>query len=177
MSGENERAKKMLSTALEMEEKGKTFYENSISDCQGELTKQLFTMLRDDEIVHTERIKKIYDGLTGSSDWQTSWAAQDLSHNDLGAIFRGLAEKHGKNVTCSSTDADALDIGIDFEAKSISFYQEQLGKATDELEKKFLQKMVMEEKSHHAALTDMKFYLTDPEGWFADKEHHGLDGA
>lgn len=177
MSGENERAQKMLATALEMEEKGKSFYEQSISDCHSDLTKQVFTMLRDDEIVHTARIKKIYDGLSGGSDWQASWAAQNLSHEDLGGIFRKLAEKHGKNITCSSSDVEALDIGIEFESKSITFYQDQLAKAGDELEKKFLQKMVLEEKSHHAALTDMKFYLTDPEGWYTDKEHHSLDGS
>jgi len=37
--------------------------------------------------------------------------------------------------------------------------------------------MIAEEKDHYAVLTDLKFYLTNPEGWFQENEHHGMDGA
>jgi hypothetical protein len=37
--------------------------------------------------------------------------------------------------------------------------------------------MISEEKSHHAALSDMKLYLSDPAAWFVEQEHPGLDGA
>jgi len=39
------------------------------------------------------------------------------------------------------------------------------------------QQMISEEKSHHAALSDMKLYLSDPAAWFVEQEHPGLDGA
>lgn len=38
-------------------------------------------------------------------------------------------------------------------------------------------KMVDEENLHHFVLSDLKFYLSDPTGWFTEQEHHGLDGV
>jgi len=67
---------------------------------------------------------------------------------------------------------------IDFEMRSVEFYEEQLPKATDSLEQEFIKKMIVEERGHHAALTDMKFYLSDPAGWFREKERGGpFDGG
>ncbi len=37
--------------------------------------------------------------------------------------------------------------------------------------------MIGEERGHYLMLSDLNFYLTDPEAWFAEKEHHSLDGA
>ena len=40
-----------------------------------------------------------------------------------------------------------------------------------------LKKMIQEEKGHHLLLLDMQYYYSDPEGYFMEKEHRGLDGA
>jgi rubrerythrin len=65
----------------------------------------------------------------------------------------------------------------DFEVRSIAFYENHLAQATDPLEQAFLKQMVQEEKSHYQALQDTHYYLTDPEGWFMEKERAGLEGA
>ena len=44
-------------------------------------------------------------------------------------------------------------------------------------EKKFLERMIQEERTHHSTLTDMKLYLSDPSSYFIETEKHGLDGA
>ncbi|MCL5126281.1 MAG: hypothetical protein M1511_17625, partial [Deltaproteobacteria bacterium] len=31
--------------------------------------------------------------------------------------------------------------------------------------------------SHFVVLQDLKLFLTDPESWFIEKEHHAMDGA
>jgi rubrerythrin len=72
---------------------------------------------------------------------------------------------------------EALDTGIDLEARSVEFYEKQLTEAADPLEQEFIRKMVAEEKGHHAVLKDMKFYLSDPEDWFRERESGGLDGG
>ncbi|MBW2648656.1 MAG: hypothetical protein JRC53_02390 [Deltaproteobacteria bacterium] len=88
-----------------------------------------------------------------------------------------MAKKHGSKIIADTSDLEALDTGIDFEMRSVEFYEEQLTKATNSLEQEFIKKMVTEERGHHAALTDMKFYLSDPAGWFREKERGGLDGG
>lgn len=168
---------KMFSTALEMEEKGKTFYEKAKGTCHNKLGREIFRILMEDEIVHFDRIKTIYKSLKGARGWSEEWKAMKIEHKDLGQLFRGMALKHGKNIKAETTDLEALNIGIDFELRSITFYEDQLHKATDPKEKEFIKQMIGEERSHHSALADMKYYLTDPASWFIESERVGLDGV
>ena len=176
MTATNERAVAMLKTALEMEEKGYAFYEKAIASTVNPLGKEIFTTLAKDETVHVNRIKSIYERLTGSQDWGTDWQSMAIEHTPLTQIFRDLAAKHGKEITAATSDIEAVDVGIDFEQKSVTFYQDELGLATDPVEKRFIEKMVGEERDHFKALSDLKLYLTDPSAYFTEQEHHGLDG-
>ncbi|MCD6499309.1 MAG: ferritin family protein [Deltaproteobacteria bacterium] len=167
----------MVQTALEMEEKGKAFYDKAITECSNELGNDIFTKLRDDELVHVERIKDIVADLTGGKGWTDSWKTHQPDHEDLGTVFRQLAEKHGKNIVASTGDIEALAVGIDFEQKTVTFYQEALARAEDVMERAFVEQMIEEEKGHHRVLSDMKLYLEHPETWFSEHEHQHLDGA
>jgi len=172
-----ERAKNMLSTALEMEKKGKAFYKHTVSTCKNELGREIFQMLMEDEDVHMDRIRSIYETLAGKEAWPENWKDLHTKHEDLGVVFEKMAKKQGTEIAVDASDLEALDTGIDFEAQSVKFYEKQLAEATDPLEQEFIRKMVAEEKGHHAALTDMKFYLSDPADWFREKERGGLDGG
>lgn len=176
MKKDMDRSLKMLSTALEMEEKGRAFYERVVSTCTNSLGKEMFTTLMEDETVHMDRIKKIYESLCGGEAWCT-WDGSELPHGNLAAIFKKMAKEHGSEINVETGDLDALDIGIDFEARSVEFYETQLQKATDKLEKDFIKEMIVEEKDHYAALEDMKLYLSDPASWFRERERGGLDGG
>jgi len=176
MKKDIDRSLKMLSTALEMEEKGKVFYEGVVSTCKNSVGREIFKMLLEDEKVHMDRIKKIYESLSGREVW-CSWDDLEAPHGNLTAIFRKMAKEHGANVSVSADDLEALDIGIDLEARSVEFYGGQLEKATDELETAFIKEMISEEKSHYVALEDMKLYLSDPASWFRERERGGLDGG
>jgi len=177
MTQENQRALQMLSTALEMEEKGYKFYDKAIDECGVNVARDIYRMLRDDEIMHAERIKTIYTSLTGGEGWSDNWKQVQEAHEDLGGVFRKLAQEHGSKFHCEVSDVEALDVGIDFESKSVAFYKENLPKAEGDLEREFVEQMIAEEIKHHELLLDMKFYLTDPDGWFREKEHLHVDGA
>ncbi|MCD6486851.1 MAG: ferritin family protein [Syntrophobacterales bacterium] len=179
MNEDLKRAMKMLSTALEMEERGRAFYQRAVSTCKNDMGKEIFQTLMEDEDVHMVRIKSIYEILSKQQAWSENWKELNGTHDDLGLIFEKMAKKRGAeiDVDVDTNDLEALDTGIDVEARSVEFYEKQLIKAIDPLEQEFIRKMVIEEKGHYAALTDMKFYLFDPAGWFREKEHGGLDGG
>ncbi|MBW2637180.1 MAG: ferritin family protein [Deltaproteobacteria bacterium] len=176
MKKDIDRSLKMLSTALEMEEKGKAFYERVVSTCTNSLGKEMFKTLLEDETVHMDRIRKIYKSLSGKKVWG-EWNDLEISYGNLEAIFRKMAKEHGSKINVETGDLEALDIGIDFEARSVEFYEEQLKKATDKLEMDFIKEMISEEKSHYVALEDMKLYFSDPASWFRERERGGLDGG
>jgi len=177
MSNGPDRSLEMLTTALEMEKEGKAFYEKAVSTCQNEFGREIFRMLMKEEFIHMDRILKIYDSLKAGEAWSEDWKSIKPDHKDLRSLFKELAAAHGTKITPTTSDLEALDVGVDFELRAISFYQEHLAKAADSLEREFLEEMVAEEKTHHATLSDMKLYLSDPAAWFLEQEHPGLDGA
>ena len=177
MTQVNGRALKMLSTALEMEQKGKLFYDKAIESCGNALGREIFTTLRNDEIVHLSRIKAIYDSLEGGDGWTDLWRKHGEGHERLVPFFAELARKAGPNVRAESSDLDALSVGIEFEQRSVNYYRDELSHATDPTERIFLEKMIAEEQSHFDVLTDMRFYLSDAAAWFAEKERTGFDGV
>jgi rubrerythrin len=174
---DEDRAIRMLKVALEMEDRGKIFYDEAVAKCTSDVGRDIFRMLRDDELVHMDRIRTIYTSLEGGKGWTTEWKSLQFDHKDLGQLFRDMAQKHGKNIKADTSDMEAIEVGLDFEQKSIRFYEDQLKGAEQAAEREFIERMVGEERMHYFTLKDMKLYLTDPSAWFIEAERHGLDGA
>jgi len=175
MSKEKERSLQMLASALELEEKGRAFYEKAALECHNELGKEIFSLLKDYEISHAESIKKIYQSLEGGAAWSEEWISVQPV-DDLPIVFKRLAEKHASHIKPAS-DLEALETGLELEESSIRFYDKHMIEASEPLEKKFIEQMLMEEREHFRILADMKFFYSDPEGWLMEKEHLQLDGA
>ncbi|MBN1882582.1 MAG: ferritin family protein [Deltaproteobacteria bacterium] len=177
MAKKAERALTMLNKALDMERKGMAFYEDAIKTCSNQVGKEIFQMLKEEERVHMDRIMKIYAHLEQNEDWTSEWKVIKPDHGDLEEFFTELAKRHGTDITADTSDIEALDVGLDFEQNAVAFYREHLSDAVETLEREFIEEMVAEERSHYKILGDMKLYLTDPEIWFREQEHGGLDGA
>jgi len=90
---DNVQALEMLRMALDMEEKGKSFYDGAIAKCDNEVGREIFTTLRNDEIVHVERIKEIFDSLETDAIWKADWFDSKEVKSDLKPFFKDLAAK------------------------------------------------------------------------------------
>jgi rubrerythrin len=175
MNDEITRSMTMLSTALEMEEKGKKYYDEAALGCRNPLGREVYDMLARYEIQHVERIQTIYDGLTQGRGWNEDASAFAVV-SDLSEAFRALARKH-ESTKADASDIQAIEVGIEFEDAAIRFYQGQLPQAIGVVEQKFIQAMIAEERGHLNLLTDLKYYYTDPAGWLLEKSRGTLDGA
>ena len=160
----------LLKTALEMEKKGKSFYDKAATSCKNKLGQEIFAMLAKDEVVHIERIKNIYDTLNAQDKWTDEWFHIKEAHAPINTLFKDLAVKHKTTIKADRSDLEALDVGIDLETKAMAFYEKELNQSTDAMEKKFAEKMLAEEESHLAVLKDTKFYLEDPSAYFVEME-------
>jgi len=177
MANENQRVIEMLKTALSMEEEGEKFYRKAMDSAKDAMGKGIFETLMKDERIHYERILKIYDTLKEKNAWTGEWKTMDVGHKDVKELFKEMAMQHGKSIETDPGELEALDVGIDFEYKTMKFYEDYLPKAVDPMEKEFIEKMVGEERGHYTALKDMKFYMSDPAAWYQEMERSGLDGA
>jgi rubrerythrin len=164
-----------LEKAMQLEIDGMAFYRKASNDMQNTLAKEMFAYLADAEVTHMDRIKQISESLKMTGNWR---------HIDYGKgpagikeIFSRLAKENKDSLVPDATDTRAIDTGLDLEVKSIDFYTGQYAGSNDAIEKAFYLSLVEEENSHYRTLQDMKFYLENPEAWYAEHEHHGLDGA
>ena len=177
MEQKNEKCLVMLRTALEMEQKGRRFYEKAAAECANEAAQEVFRRLGGEEIIHETRIKTISESLLADGSWTADWKSLAGHEESLASLLREIADKHRAEIKSNPTDIKAVEIGIDFETASVKFYKEHLNRATEPLEKEFIGQMVKEEEKHFLALTDTKFYLQDPDAYFMEKEHSHLDGG
>ena len=104
MTNAQDRTLKILSTALELEKKGKAFYKKAISTCKNELGLEIFRMLMKDEDLHMDRIVKIYNSLKADQIWPEDWNPIKPDHKDLKVLFREMASTHGKNFAINTSD-------------------------------------------------------------------------
>lgn len=177
MNDSNDATIALVAKALEMEQRGKAFYQEALEKCSNPLGRDIFAKLKADEDVHVARIKAIYDSLTGGKGWSDAWKKVSLQGGDVKQVFRDLAAKYKSEIHATTDDIQAVAMGMDFEQKAVEFYKAELEKATDPLEREFAELMLQEERSHYAALADIKFYLENPEAWFEQHERSQLDGA
>lgn len=172
MTTEN-RVEKWLNRALELENRGHDFYAQAARSASDPQVRDFFQYLADQELVHLQVIKKIYDRLDDASCWQGGQELE-LPESHLNALFLKMTQNK------LSADADlmkAIDSGIAFETEARDLYAHQVGQAACEGEKKFLTLMVGEENMHCQTLTDLKLYYSDPVGWAERMDHGHLDGA
>ncbi len=177
MTDGNDGIMALVGKALEMEQRGKAFYQDALEKCSNPLGRDIFKKLKADEDVHVERIKAIHESLSGGKGWSDAWKKVELEGGDVKQVFRDLAAKYKTDIHASTDDIKALEMGMEFEQKAVEFYAAELERATDPLEREFAQIMVEEERSHYSTLADIKFYLENPEAWFEQNERSQLDGA
>ena len=104
--------------------------------------REIYKMLKKDEGVHIERIKKIYSSLKGNNQWNDDWKDLKFGHGELDGFFDDLAKRHVKDIKVDSSDIEALEVGVDFELKSIDYYKSHLEMSKDPLEREFLEHMI-----------------------------------
>lgn len=171
------RGMSMLEAALELEAKGKAYYEKALRQVRNTLGREILESLMAEELVHMERIRLIAASLRHKQAWSAEWQDLGIDKNEIEAIFNKMAREHKTAERAETSDIEALELGIALEAESIAFYEGHLDLAQDPLEKAFLTQIAAEERDHHATLEDMKLYLKDPVAWFTEHERHTLDGA
>jgi rubrerythrin len=165
----------MLCRALEMAHQAKTMYEKAVAGCENALSEEIFSILKNEEADHENRIREIYESLKNGKNWSEAWSSCTIGRGPKEPIFDRLAEKYPPANSCV-TETEALNLAVAFESACVDFYSQQLSGTADPLEREFIEAMLREERSHHRLLSDMQFYFVDPQGWFLLKERPSLDG-
>lgn len=167
----------MYCTALELKEKKRDLYAEAMKTCPDQVGVATFKMLFDAETEHIEYIRKAYEEAKAGRVGADVCDLPGIDTSERKALFRKIASEKKKVTGACFDDVAAIDTGLHMEDTTISFFTGHLEHAADAEERKFLGRLIEEEREHYRLLADLRFYYVDPEHWLMEKSSTGLDGA
>lgn len=160
--------------AIKFEQYGREFFLKASDEAKNPLAKEIFAKLADEELKHIKRIKEVFDSLLQESKWPNETPkSENLPWKH---IFKEALNNFKELVKQNTQDMEALQLGLDFEAKGYKFYNEMVQKATTEVEKAFFEFLRDEEEGHYLIIENLKKYMENPIDWYGEEEHHIFEG-
>jgi len=150
-----------LKIALKLEHEGKKFFQEAAERCQGDLPRQTFKFLADEEDKHIQHIEDFYKSLTDSTD-----AAPPPVDDKMVAQMETLKD----SIKPTASDVEAYETAIKFENGAEEFYAEQAEKSDKPHIKAFYNWLIREEERHAHFLKDCVRFAQNPAAWFAERE-------
>ena len=153
-------ASEAVSMAVEIEKNGVNFYNTLAAETDDEQSKELFSFLAAEEVKHKIFFRKMLENLP---EVTLSPAEEEEYGNYLGALAKSriftpdLDPMELLNET--KNNVAAIDLAIEFEKDSILFFYELMEQAIEE-DKKVIEELIKEEKSHFSRLIVLKSRLT-----------------
>jgi len=166
-----------LEEAIEIEERGRRFYEKAADTTDNALGKKIFRMLLESEREHIERIKSMCEALRKGRALSRELVKCPVEASEVKRLFESIYEQQKEVIEAGADDAEAAKVGMEFEKATMDFYKKRLAEATDPLEREFLESMIIEEELHYKALAELHAYFTDPEGWLEEKQGFKMDSG
>ncbi|SMC20716.1 Rubrerythrin [Desulfacinum hydrothermale DSM 13146] len=163
--------------AVEIKEKKQKLYQEAMEACSDAVGRETFQLLYESEKEHGRLVQEIYEELKAGKAWADACRYVPPEEDLLAKLLQKVGPEENKPADSCSDELAALETGIQLEEACIRLFEEKLEKATEPLQKEFLSRMSSEEREHRRILEDLKFYYTDPHGWFMEKSGARLDGA
>lgn len=176
MVTEKNKTLQAVQMAIKMENDGKDYYMKASQKSSNELGRKLLRELAAEEDVHRQKFEQIYDAIRQKKGWPLV-ALEPDSGRVLRTVFTRAVKKLGSNVEVLTTELDAVQKAMEMENKTYDFYKSRGRDAVHNAERDFYASLAAQERVHHQVLLDYHDYLTNPVGYFTQKEHHSLDGG
>lgn len=156
--------KDIAEVASQIEEKGKSFYENAADIIDGKASKKVFSWLAKEETKHAQRFRQLA-GECAKND--VSFSLDEEAGELLDTFMRGLLFPDISELRDSAARAGndkalaAVKIGMDVEMNTIIFYQKLKELAKNEEMQTLLKTIILEEERHLLTLKSLRLDI-DP---------------
>lgn len=165
--------------AIEMEKKGYEFYSQSAEKSKNGLLSSTLLSLAERELVHIEKIKSLYQSLTGEKpkgDWLKSIFVPPKKAELLKAILNKLRDRLSRQSEAETDSEKIYEAAKGLERDGFTFYEKIAKENQDQNIKNFFLGLAEEEKEHFAILDETLKYLNSPGEWFREKERWIVEG-
>ena len=165
---------KSIEIALENELKERDFYQNCSDKTDNPVGKKMFAILADEEWDHYQRLQEIHERLSKRGTWPETVSAVVKDTNIREAI-NSIPAKADNAASATTSDLEAVKIGIEFETQGHKFYRGLAEAAETKAEKDFFSKLAAIEYEHLTSLKDSLSFFENPASWYEEKEKPHLD--
>jgi rubrerythrin len=176
MENEQARTIEVLQLSVRMEVDGKQFYQKASRKSSNKLAKELFHQLANEEDVHRKKFEEIYRVLKRGQNWPDLEPPLEKGRK-IKSLFAEATKALGSKFRVAESELEAIKAATDMEVRSYNLYHSRSQQTTLPVEKHFYEALAGEERGHQLALIGSYEYLSDPTGWFTQKEHWSLDGG
>jgi rubrerythrin len=165
--------KKALEEAIELEEKGHKFFNDSAAKAQNQFARDVFEYLAGEELNHLKAIRNFSESYMKGLAANTENIIQGMKEHksNIGQIFDRLA----KDAPIEGSDLDVYRFAADFERKSEIFYTRAEAEATHPAAKKLYGFLIGEERRHFKIVESCLAYFENPAEFFHQREKWHLE--
>lgn len=167
----------LLCKALEVKEKKEKLYEAAMAACSDAVGRETFRILYEAEKEHEKVLHETQEALKAGKDWADACRYVPPEEDLFSRLAQKVAVDKDKLPEACTDEIRALETGIQLEEAAIRLFEEKAREITDPSQKAFVSRLSAEEREHRRLLQDLKFYYSDPQGWFMEKSRARLDGA
>lgn len=157
-----------LKIAFEMEEKGKSFYEDALKKAKDKFARDALKFLIEEEKKHIEKIIRFNDFLMGKGEFDIEKECVVDVDEKLEKLISESVEKGLKNLDDAKTDVEIYEAAMNFEKEGYEAYERLAKEEKDPQISKFFGFLKAEEVRHYTLLQNTLRYLTDPSYYFED---------
>jgi len=154
-----------LQKALDLEQRGKAFYEQAAGRTVDEKGKAMFSSLADDEVLHAEMIQRQIDALDAGKGWQAPGVAAEGGVDLDTPLFPEGKGGLEQAVQPDASDRDALLFGLKIESDTFDLYQKQAKASTDPNARQMYEYLTAAERTHFNLLMTNYESLSGYGGW------------
>ena len=164
--------RKIIESAIQMEEDGIRFYTDAADTVENPLGQRLFKSLVEDERKHLLKLRKVFEGLGFSEE---PFRKHPNLKSRVRTIFSSVPEEAAESLDAHASEIDVLRAALRMEEEGIRFYSSRclpLGGEAGRL----AGLIVKEEKIHRDVLQNTLTYLTDRMTWSVETENWFFEG-
>ena len=165
-----------IDVALNNELREHQFYLQHAQRTRNPVGKAMFQRIGEEELEHYRRLQELHEKWKKKEKWPETVPLQVANTNVRDALL-GVLKKVEQQPVSDADDLAAIRTAIDFEYRGVAFYGKLGDMVTDPKEKQFFALLSGIEKEHALSLQDAELFLTDPESYYRQIEHHTLDGV
>lgn len=165
----------LYSFALQMEKDGEEYYRELAKKSKNDGLKEIFTMLADEEVKHSQFIEKMQQNKNLPEVVESKVLAE--VKNIFTRMRNGKLDFEPGDYIDTTEEANAYRKACKTEEQSKQFYLDKAKETTDQQARLILEKLAAEEEKHYRIMENLVEFISRPEpgNWLEDAEWHHLE--